>query len=106
MLARAQAHVVHLEHKRKTPLLPVCTSDMLHVFIRSVIHTWVSTPYIWSVLTSYTDLDRHRVRFELNPGRLLGLVVWVYVLDHGVQYLEVNPQQAYNVVGTRRVGRW
>ena len=83
-----------------TSVLPVCTSDKLCAFVHSVIHSWVSTPYIWSVLTSYTGLDRHRVRFECNPGRLLGLVVWAYVLEHGVQYLDANPQQANDIATT------
>ena len=60
---------------KNAPLLPVCTPNTLCAFIHLVTKTWAGTPYIWSVMISYDGLDHHRVRFELEPGRLFGCVV-------------------------------
>ena len=79
------------------PVLPECTQDNLRVFVHHVCRTWAETPYIWSILSSYTEVHRFQRIFEHDPGRLTGLVIWAYVLEMGVQYTEVlHPDRAKN----------
>ena len=82
---------------RGTPLLPKCTKGALCDFVRTVTCVWTSTPYIWTAMATAPRIPELRLRFELDPARLLGCIVWAYVLEYGVQHLEAHPHGALRI---------
>lgn len=78
--------------------LLVPPADGLQVFVHRTTQTWAQTPYIWSVLTSYHGVHRIRDRFERDPERLFRLIVWSYVMEYNVQYMDTHPTQAEEIV--------
>jgi hypothetical protein len=80
------------------PVLSACTQSELCVFIHLMCRTWTSTPYLWSILCSYTGIQTQRELFERNPKRLLEVLVWAYTLESGVQYMDADPGQTDRIV--------
>lgn len=88
---------------RGAPLLPACTESALCDFVRTVTCVWTGTPYIWTAMATAPRVPELRMRFELDPARLLSCIVWAYVLEHGVQYIEEHPQDAMRITEIWRV---
>jgi hypothetical protein len=77
--------------------LPDFTSEGLCDFVRTVARVWTSTPYIWAAMATAPRIPQLRLWFELDPARLLSVIVWAYLLESGVQYLEAHPRSAMRI---------
>ena len=80
------------------PVFAVCTRSELCAFIHLMCRTWTHTPYLWSIIQSYTGIQTQRELFERNPTRLLEVLVWAYILESGVQYMDADPGQTDHIV--------
>jgi hypothetical protein len=81
------------------PVLPECTPDALFEFARALARVWASTPSVWAAMVTAPRVRALRLRFELDPARLLGCIVFSYVVECGVRYLEANPDDALRIAG-------
>jgi len=92
-----------LVHELCTELnLVVPPIEEIQAFVRTTTKVWATTPYIWSVLSSYSGIQTIHDRLERDPGRLLFIIVWAYVLESSVQYLDAHPSHAEEIVSTWR----